>query len=148
MIDKRLTGETAENIFLSLVNQKGVFATAFDTEGLDGIAFDPDHRLFTVGQSPYFVQIKCRGSNSASYNSRNFPYDGVRKIVSFVENLGIPHDSLYFVVGFFKEGDVRTVKYYAVPFSSLDGFRTNGWYQFSVTRCEEAMREDSSIFRV
>jgi hypothetical protein len=67
------------SIILSLVNQQGVFATSFDTEGLDGIVFDPDHRLFKVGQSPFFVQIKCRGSNANGYNSRNFPNDGIRR---------------------------------------------------------------------
>ncbi len=149
IVDKRLTGETAENIFLSLVNQRGVFATSFDTEGLDGIAFDPDHRLFTVGSSPFFVQIKCRGSDSNGYNARGFPFDGVRKIETFAQNLDIPYDSLYFVVGFYKESDVRTVKYFGIPFSSLDRFGTDkGWYNFSVKSCEAAMREDSGIFRV
>lgn len=149
VVDKRLIGETAENIFLSLVNQRGVFATSFDTEGLDGIAFDPERRLFKVGQSPFFVQIKARGSDSDAYNSRTFPGDGIRKIESFAKDLGLPHDSLYFVVGFYNQGDVRTISYFSIPFSLLDIFSTDkGWYQFSVKRCEAAMQENDSIFRV
>jgi hypothetical protein len=77
------------------------------------------------------------------------PYDGVRKIETFAQNLGIPYNSLYFVVGFYKGGDVRTVKYFGIPFSSLDRFRTHkGWYNFSVKSCEAGMQENSSIFRV
>lgn len=128
VVDERLTGETAENIFLSLVNQRGVFATSFDTEGLDGIAFDPDHRLFKAGESPFFFQIKARGSASDAYNSRNFPSDGIRKIESFAKDLGLSYDSLYFVVGFYKQSDVRTIRYFSIPFSSLDSFGTEkGW---------------------
>lgn len=145
-VDKRLMGETAEKVFLSLVNQKGVFATSFDTEGLDGIAFDPDHRLFKVGQSPYFVQIKSRNSGSERYESKNFPQDGIRNIETFAQGLGIARDSLYFVLGFSKGNDIRTIRYFAVPFSSLDRFKTSSWYVFSIRRCEEVMEEDSGIF--
>ncbi len=145
-IDKRLLGETAENIFLSLVNQRGVFATSFDTEGLDGIVFDPDHRLFKVGQSPFFVQIKSRNSDTDSYQSKNFPHDGVHRIGTFAQSLSIPRDSLYFVIGFSKARDIRTIRYFAVPFSSLDRFKTSNWYVFSVKKCEEAMHEDVGIF--
>jgi len=149
VVDRRLTGETAENIFLSLVNQRGVFATSFDTEGLDGIAFDPKNELFKVGRSPFFVQIKARGSASDAYNSRNFPGNGIRKIESFAQALGLPYDSLYFVVGFYKNDSVRTIKYFSIPFSSLETFRTKkGWYQFSVKRCEAAMQEEGSIFEL
>lgn len=31
VIDSRLVGATAEHVFLRLMNQKGVFATSFDT---------------------------------------------------------------------------------------------------------------------
>lgn len=145
-VDKRLMGETAEKIFLSLVNHKGVFATSFDTEGLDGIVFDPDHRMFKVGQSPFFVQVKSRNSDTENYKSKNFPQDGIRNIESFTEGLGILRDSLYFVLGFSKGNDIRTIRYFAVPFSSLDRFKTSNWYVFSVRRCEEVMEEDSGIF--
>lgn len=149
MIDNRLTGETAESIFLSLVNQqRGIFATSFDTEAFDGIIFDPDNDLFKVGRSPIFVQIKCRGSNTNGYNSRNFLIDGVRKIEGFAGNLGIPTDSVYFVVGFYRENDVRTVKYFGIPFSSLGRFKTTRWHSFSVKKCEVAVKEDNDIFHL
>lgn len=147
IVDKRLIGETIENVFLSLVNQQGVFATSFDTEGLDGIVFDPERRLFKVGQSPFFVQIKSRNSDSGNYKTKNFPFDGVRSIESFARELGIPYDSLYFVVGFSKGNDIRTVRYFGIPFSSISRFGTKkGWYNFSVKSCESAMQEDSNIF--
>ncbi len=145
-VDKRPIGETTENVFLSLVNQRGVFATAFDSEGLDGIAFDPDHSLFKVGRSPFFVQIKSRNSDSESYKSKNFPHDGIGSIESFAQNLGIPKGSLYFVVGFSKENDIRTIRYFAIPFTSLPRFSASKWYVFSVGKCEAAMEEDSGIF--
>jgi hypothetical protein len=56
------------------------------------------------------------------------------EIEAFAQNLGLPDDSLFFVVGFYKENDVRTVKYFGISFSSLDQFRTNGWHDFF---CEE-----------
>ncbi len=107
MVDNRLTnrliGETAENIFLSLVNKKGVAAVSFDTIGLDGIAFDPDHKLFKRGQSPFYVQVKCGGSDGDQYGSKGLPQKEIDGIGSAAENLGIPHDSLYFVAGFLRE---------------------------------------------
>lgn len=149
VVDKRLIGETVENIFLSLVNQRGVFATSFDTEGLDGIVFDPNHRLFKVGRSPFFVQVKSRNSESDGYKAKNFPSDGMKSIESFADNLGIPHGSLYYVVGFSRNNDVRTVRFFGIPFSSLDGFKTDkGWYNFSVKSCEAAMQEGGGIFRL
>lgn len=149
VISTRMIGESVENIFLSLVNQQGVFATSFDTEGLDGIASDPENRLFKQGQSPFFVQVKSRNSDSANYKTKNFPADGMRSIETFANGLGIPYESLYFVVGFSRDGDVRTVKFFGIPFSSLDRFRTEkGWYNFSVRSCEEARRDDDSIFHV
>jgi hypothetical protein len=149
VIDKSLIGDTAENIFLSLLNQRGVFATSFATEGLDGVAFDPDNRLFKVGQSPFYVQIKSRNSDSANYKTKNFPHDRMRNIESFATNLGLPTDSLYFVVGFSRENDIRTMQYYGIPYVSLDRFRTDkGWYNFSVKSCEAAIQEDDSIFRI
>lgn len=147
-IDNRLTGRTAENIFPNLVNQRGMFATSFDTEAFDGIVFDPDNDLFKVGRSPFFVQIKCRGSNTNGCNSRNFPNDGIRKVEGFAENLGIPSDPVYSVVGFYKENGARVVKYFGVPFFSLGRFRTDRWHNFSVKKCEAAMEEDNDIFRL
>lgn len=149
VVDKRLIGQTAENIFLSLVNQRGVFATSFDTEGLDGIAFDTEHRLFKSGQSPFYVQVKSRNSNSANYKTKNFPFDRMRGIESFAKNLGVPHDSLYFVAGFSKDNDIRTIIFFGIPFTSLVRFGTDkGWYNFSPKSCEAAMQEDESIFRL
>ncbi len=70
----------------------------------------------------------------------------MRRIESFAQSLAIPRNSLYFVIGFSKGRDIRTIRYFAVPFSSLDRFKTSNWYVFSVKKCEEAMREDSGIF--
>lgn len=149
IVDKRLIGATAENIFLSLVNQRGVFATSFDTEGLDGIAFDPDRRLFKRGPSPFYVQVKSRNSDSANYKTKNFPFDRMRSIEGFAKNLGVPYESLYFVAGFSKDNDIRTVRFFGIPFTSLDRFGTDkGWYNFSPKSCEAAMQEDESIFRL
>jgi hypothetical protein len=47
--DSRLVGSTAENIFLSILNERGVFATSFDTVAFDGIVYDTDRRFFKVG---------------------------------------------------------------------------------------------------
>lgn len=60
-VDQRLIGKTAENIFLSILNQRGIFATAFDTESLDGIVFDayshgfwPANRIKMASESHSF----------------------------------------------------------------------------------------------
>jgi hypothetical protein len=69
-VDLRLIGKTAENMFLALTNQRGVFAISFDTEGFDGIIFDHDHLMFIGGESPYYTQIKCRVSKTGKFNSQ------------------------------------------------------------------------------
>lgn len=57
-MDIRLTGKTAENIFLSLLDQQGLFATSLDMQGLDGIIFDGKHKTYKMGSAPFYVQIK------------------------------------------------------------------------------------------
>jgi hypothetical protein len=149
MIDSRLVGATAENIFLSLVNQRGVFATSFDTAGLDGIVFDPDHQLFTVGQSPYYVQIKCRGSNKNQYNPQGFSQTTFDHITAVAQRLGIPQTSLYFVVGFFNKGDIRNIIFFALSFFLLPHFKTSSQYRFSLKACAQVMQgEHGKIFRL
>ncbi len=58
-IDKRLVGETAENIFLSLVNQRGVFATSFDTEGLMASPSTPNIACSRVGSPPSSSRLRA-----------------------------------------------------------------------------------------
>jgi len=73
----------------------------------------------------------------------------MRDTESFATNLGIPTDSLYFVVGFSKGNDISMMQYFGIPYVSLDRFRTaKGWYNFSVKSCEAAMQEDGGVFRV
>src|SRR5215207_5941785 len=115
MRDSRLAGSTAENIFLCILNERGVFAISFDTVAFDGTVYDTNRRYFKVGGSPHYIQIKCRGSEGKQYNpqgrSRN-TIDGVRRVA---QHLDIPESSLYFVVGFYKPGDIQTAVYYGIP---------------------------------
>ncbi len=147
MIDSRLVGETAENIFLSLVNQQGVFATSFDTPGFDGIVFDPEHRLFKFGKTPFYVQVRCRGSSSSHYNAQGISQMTFDRARSMAERLGIPYDSLYLAVGFFKECDIRRIVFFAIPFKSLKLFKMSGQHRFSF-KCCEAQEENNGIFRL
>lgn len=109
MRDSRLVGSTAEDIFLSLLNERGVFATSFDTVAFDGIVYDTDRSFFKVGEAPLYGQIKCRGSEGEHFNPQGHApstIDGMRRVA---RELSIPESSLYFVVGFFRRGDIRTV---------------------------------------
>jgi hypothetical protein len=56
-----LVGSTAEDVFLNILNERGLFATSFDNIAFDGIVYDTGHCLFKVGGSPSYVQIECRG---------------------------------------------------------------------------------------
>lgn len=147
MIDSRLVGTTGENIFLWLLNQRGIFSTSFDTAGFDGICYDPENTYFKVGQSPFYVQIKCRGSKGDLYNPQGHSQEVFDKMFNLAHSLGIPETSLYFVVGFFKNDDIRTVIYYAMPLHIVSLFKV-GHYRFSVERCEAAMQSDTTIFRL
>jgi hypothetical protein len=142
MIDSRLVGTTAENILLSLVNQRGVFATSFNTAGIDGIVFDLDHRLFTVGQSPYYLQMKCRGSNEDRFNPQGFSQTTFDHITAVAQRLGIPQASLYFVVGFFHKGDIRNIIFFALSFVLLPHCKTSSQYRFSLKACEQVMQRE------
>ena len=71
-IDSRLVGETSENMFLSLMNQQGVFAHSFDTIAFDGIDFDLRNKYLKVGTSPFFLY----GSNAEDPRQKNIlPWD-------------------------------------------------------------------------
>ncbi|MGO9137239.1 MAG: hypothetical protein ACLP9S_04560 [Syntrophales bacterium] len=143
VIDSRLVGATAEHLFLSLVNQQGVFATSFNTAGFDGIAFDPKHKIFKVGDSPFYVQIKCRGSKHSDYSAQGHSKTTINKIIRLAKRLGIPAKSLYFVVGFFKEHDIRKIRFFIIPFASLRHFEKTSTrqYRFSVKACDEVRRK-------
>jgi hypothetical protein len=150
VIDSRLVGTTAEHIFLSLVNQHGVFAASFNTAGFDGVVFDPEHKLFKVGDSPFYIQIKCRGSDVRHHNAQGHSQKTIEKISSMAKHLGIPDNSLYFVVGFFNNSDIRNIVFFAIPFSQLQRFKKKPThqYRFSVKLCEEAQQEDNGTFRL
>ena len=144
-IDNRLVGQTSENIFFSLLNQKGVFAHPFDTAGFDGIVFDFQNELFKVGKSPFFIQIKCRGAKGHEYNAQGHSQKTIEKIRNVARELQLPDTSLYFVVGFFKNDDIRKILYYVIPFGSLGQFEKNGNYRFSPVKCKEESVRDMNI---
>ena len=138
--DNRLIGRTAENTFLAILNQKGIFATSFDTEGFDGIIFDHDHKYFKGGKSPYYTQIKCRGSKNKDYSTQGHNEATIQKIKKIAIDLRIDEKSAYFTVGFFRHNDIRTLQFYSIPLSHLIQFKgKNSQYRFSVERCEQAI---------
>jgi len=108
MYDTRLIGETTENIFLSLLISRGIFATSFDTQGLDGVAFDPKKDLFKVGNSPFYLQIKCRGSDTEEYHPQGHSIESIDRIRNLAKRLEVSENSLYFVVGFYRNGDMKS----------------------------------------
>jgi hypothetical protein len=146
--DTRLIGQTAENIFLSIINQRGIFATSFDTEAFDGIAFDPDKNLFKEGASPFYIQIKCRGSKGSKFNPQGHSTSVFDKMRSFADALGIDQQSLYFVPGFYRHNDIRTIRFFGIPLSQIGNFKSASQYRFSVKNCLNTMEESSSIFEV
>ena len=148
MRDSRLVGSTAENVFLSVLNERGVFAAAFDTVAFDGVVYDTERRLFKVGRPPSYVQIKCRGSAGEHFNPQGHALGTVDGMLEVARTLGVSESSLYFVVGFFRRGDIRTVVYYCIPLGELDRFRTAGQYRFSVERCEQQIEPVGTIFKI
>ena len=146
IIDSRLIGRTTENVFLSILNQRGIFSVSFDTNALDGIVYDLDNKYFRVGKPPFYTQIKCRGSPSLKYNPQGHSPETIQKIKSFAGSLNIPESSLYFVVGFFKNNDIRTLIFFGIPFTSLPMFLNTSQYRFSVSLCREVMEVDSNVF--
>ena len=144
-IDTRLVGATAENVFLSLINERRVFAHSFDAAGFDGIVFDVNNRYFKVGRSPFFVQIKCRGSKGKEFNPQGHPQKTISNINAVANELKIPDKSLYFVVGFFKNNDIRQMTFFIIPFASLHLFEKNRQYRFSVSKCKAVKQRDSTI---
>ena len=146
MIDTRRTGRTAEHLFLSLVNARGVFATAFDTPSFDGIIFDPRNRCFKRGSSPFYVQIKCRGSSGNTYNTQGYSPKVIDRIRVTAKALRIPTTSVYLVLGFFKQNDIRTMMFFAIPLTDLEPFKGAGQYRFSVELCTEKMSQVGGMF--
>jgi hypothetical protein len=103
-----------------------------------------DSVAFKVGKSSFYVQIKCRGSESEHFNPQGHARIVVDGMLELASELGIPETSLYFVVGFFKQGDIRTVVYYCIPLEELDRFRKTptSQYRFSVERCEQEIEPE------
>lgn len=148
MVDTRLIGKTSENIFLSLVNQRGIFATSFDTAAFDGIAFDEQNDLFQIGHSPFYFQIKCRGSTGNLFHPQGHSPRVINAIQTLAQRLNIPETSLYFVVGFFKSNDVRNIIFFGIPFAELRTFKVKEQYRFSVQHCEQVVKQIPGMFRL
>jgi len=147
-IDTRLVGATAEKVFLSLVNQKGIFATSFDTVALDGIVYDANRQLFKVGQPPSYVQIKVRGSGGDDFNPQGHGPDDVQAMNQMADDLSIPRDCLYFVVGFFKNADIRTLVFFGIPLGEMARFWSGAQFRFSVASCRKEVEEANTIFEI
>lgn len=147
-IDTRLVGQTAENVFLSLLNQKGIFSASFDTQGFDGIVFDDENRFFKVGLSPFYVQIKYRGSQEDHFYPQGHSQTVFQKMRSFAQALSIEESSLYFVAGFFRSNDIRTLVFFTIPLSDLEEFKSKREFRFSVEKCREVMSRVSNIFEI
>jgi hypothetical protein len=146
-IDTRLVGQTSENIFLSLLNERGIFAASFDTLGFDGIVFDTKGQYFKIGKPPFYVQIKTRGSSGKAFNPQGHAKKTFDKIRSTADQLHIPESSLYLVVGFFRNGDLRQIRFFGIPFQMLEIFQSSDdHYRFSIARCEEAISSKNGIF--
>ena len=148
MRDSRLVGSTAEDIFLSLLNERGIFATSFDTVAFDGIVYDTERHYFKIGEPPSYVQIKCRGSEGERFNPQGHRPNTIERMRQVAKVLSIPETSLYFVVGFFRGGDIRTVTYYCIPLGELDRFKPTSQYRFSVEQCEQEIEPDEIIFKI
>lgn len=148
--DTRLVGKTAENIFLSLLNEKGIFSQSFDTACLDGVVFDLKRKYFKIGKPPFYVQIKCRGSKNDKFSSQGHSEYTIKKIEKLSKHLKIDIDSLYFVVGFYKNSDIRQIRYYIIPFKKLKLFKENKkrQYRFSISKCEHLKDKYSFIARM
>lgn len=146
VFDSRLVGRTAENLFLSLLNQQGIAAGSLDMAAFDGIVFDLRHHFFKTGESPYFVQIKCRGSKHPTYDSQGINSDTIEAMGAAGTKLGIAGRSTYLIVGFYKDNDIRTSRFFGVPFEFLRRFKSGTQYRFSVKRCEEECPNMDSIF--
>ena len=145
--DTRLIGQTAENIFLALVNQGGVHATVFDSEGFDGIIFDINKTLFTKGESPFFTQIKCRGSSGEKFNNQGHSVAAIEKMFKVAEKLNISNSSLYFTAGFFNNDDIRSIICYTLPLTEILHFQTKqGNYRFNQENCEKALGAVPGMF--
>lgn len=148
--DTRLVGTTAEAIFLSLLNQKNIVAYFLDANSFDGIVFDMNNEYFKVGKSPFFVQIKCRGSKTSKPNPQGHSPDIFDKILTEANRLKIPETSIYAVMGFYKNNDIRDINYYIIPFNSLGYFKSeiNKQYRFSVNNCEDSLKQSLDIVKI
>jgi hypothetical protein len=148
--ETRLVGKTAENIFLSILNEKGIFSHTFDTECFDGIVFDLKNTYFKRGTSPFFVQIECRGSKTNKPNPKGEEPGTFHKIKVMAKNLKINEKSLYFVAGFYINSDIRQITFYIIPFDLLKYFKNKGnkQFRFSKEKCERAVQRYSDIIRL
>ncbi|MFI5251542.1 MAG: hypothetical protein ACHQQQ_03825 [Bacteroidota bacterium] len=138
-VDRRLIGRTAENLFLSILSQKGITAAAFDTEGIDCIVFDLKKDFFQKGTSPFYVQIRCRNSVKQSWNSTGIGYSSIKKIRKIAKGLKINSKSVYYVVGFSNSNDIRTIKYFAYPIKDIH-LKRKGQFRVYMKKCEEDVK--------
>lgn len=132
----------------AVVSVREFVATSLDMQGLDGIIFDGKHKTFKMGSAPFYVQIKCRGSSTTRFNPQGRSPKTIDKIRKTAKQLGVPITSVYLVLGFYKDNDIRSIQCFAIPFGQLSGFNTGGQYRFSVTRCTTLCASIKGMFRL
>ena len=94
-----------------------------------------------VSTVEYTLTVPTRYANGRYFVS--YP-----RVSAGAAKLAINEDSLYFVVGFYTHGDIRTSVFFTIPFLLLSQFRGSGQYRFSVERCQAAAVADSRIVRL
>lgn len=146
--DTRLYGETAEKVFLSLLSQRGILAASFDTEGLDGVVYDMGGQLFKVGRPPFYVQIKYRGSKRDEFEPQGHDPAVVEAMKRVASDLSLPEDSLYFVVGFARNADIRTLVFFGIPLAEMGRFRPGAQFRLSVAECRKIAEQVGTIFEI
>jgi hypothetical protein len=114
-----LVVSAAENIFLSILNERDVLATPFDTAVFDGIVYDAASRYFRVADSPFDVQECLRSlkrwlSRRAS-SDLSFAYSG--GVLCIITGQGIGMTKLastpVSVAGMPKPGSVEELRRFA-----------------------------------
>ncbi|MCG3204910.1 MAG: hypothetical protein KCHDKBKB_01627 [Elusimicrobia bacterium] len=137
---------TLKELFFSVLQNNGVAPQPLEHAFLDGLAADSQGVVFKGSEAPQFFYLATQQKNSPLHLS-NLD-DKLKKLRTEFKKKGMTKISIFLVIGFFVEGNMRQTEFFVLPVNMKKAFSKAGSTVFSYERCDEEASRRSHIVKL
>ncbi len=137
---------TLKDLFFSALQNRGIAPQPLEHTFLDGLAADSLGVVFKGSDAPQFFCLAYQQKNSLLHLS-NLD-DKLKKLRTEFKKKGMTKISIFLVIGFFPEGNMRQTEFFVLPVSMKRAFAKNGSIIFSYERCNEEASRRSHVVKL